>query len=479
MHIVANDFTIYIEIIKNDWNMIVDTMTYTEKREAYRRDFNINVLPVLKHYFGREKQYVKIARSLPNDKKYRFKPVEYISKEGNRYIIFFSVNGKNGYKKAGILFTIILIYRTNDGKIAVMDESSDGLTSFWSQHFFERYRERGLKDMNLSLEDTIIQFFSKIGFVSTSSVNSEKYKNNIYSLLNDGIMLGELIINEEMMVSYRTFISNEMLQGDQYDELAYLIYSSLKDTNNNYRPDFIKKYEERHKGKITFYGRPLVLKGCNDDSFSFYNVKRFDSHEKAIEEFISHYLAHDFYIDRESERLRIWFNYTKNQRKKGNTDQMCLAPLIYHTNTGLDVMSYRHTTYHGNLEDIIIVAPYIVNGEVFIASIHNTGDSKFLVFSIKLTVIEAFRNQREELKDWSLAEVYSYFSLFFEFTDVYLGKDNRILMDSSYGQFSAHQIGKSSYLCIEELNEKGTYTRLDKKGKENDYSWIKKKSYFT
>ena len=92
-------------------------------------------------------------------------------------------------------------------------------------------------------------------------------------------------------------------------------------------------------------------------------------------------------------------------------------------------------------------------------------------------MIETFRNQREDLKDWSLAETLFYFLKFVEVKDAYEGEDNRMIVESNYGQFTVSLIGDTHNICFEELNKHGTYTKLDEQEEKEDYSWIKNKSF--
>ncbi len=450
--------------------MILDTMSFSEKRREYMRDFEANVLPAYLHCFGKKEKFERIARKHSSDKKLSFKPVEYDSKGKNHYINYFSVNGKNGYRKEGIKGNTIMTYRTAGGEKAVMTVNED-LATFWGQHFFERYRERGLKDMSLSLDDTINIFFTALGYVTVQDVDSEKYKNNVYALLDNGLMLGEDISDNEMtMIYYHTFISNEMLKGDQYSELASLIFHSQRDTNNDYRPDSIKKYEERHKDSLLFYGRPIVVKGCNDEPYSLYNAKRFENHKEAIEEFVRLRMTFDYYEEYEAKRVKIWNNYVKNQKKKGNTDQMCSAPIVIHTPSGMDIMAYKMTTYHSDFEELLVAAPYIVDGDVYLVFRFEAATDRFITMAFKLQVIEKFRNQHEEIKEWSAIEAFLPFSRFLEIKAIYFGEDDRILADSPFGQFSCKVVEQT--ICFEELNEAGKYARA--RNYEEVFSWIRK-----
>ena len=132
-----------------------------------------------------------------------------------------------------------------DGKRRVLQE--------FRCHFFERYRERVLKDNRLNLAETASRFFTKnngCGIlleinekVQKSIEKYSKHATNVF-LFPDGIGLGEtanvyegvmrkdiLPPDAKLMTWFymSTFVSTQMLYESQKDALSQLVFNEIED----------------------------------------------------------------------------------------------------------------------------------------------------------------------------------------------------------------------------------------------------------
>lgn len=448
-------------------------MTYQEKRDEFRRDFEKNVAPAYIHCFGNEKKFERIARKLPNDKHYHFPVIEYDSKGGNHYMLFYSVRGKKGFKKTGLQCNAVIVYTTADGKLAAMTALDDTPATFWSQHFFQRFRERGLKDEALSLHDTMVAFFKELTYAQGKEVDSEKYENNIYTMIDRGLMLGTFEYGEERVLSYRTFISNEMIKEGQYDDYAELVERALAEERNLDRPDYILRYEAKHKDDVLFYGKPIVIDGLNEGHYSFYDAKRFESHDEALKTYMRSLLTGDVTIDDEENKQRLWYKYVSNQRKKGNMAPMCSAPLMYHSADGFKFWTVILTTYHNDRSRYCRFAPYRVGNDVFVMmKVENSGP-RMVNFIFNVSVLEKFKDMRKELKGWSVEDAYTPFIQHLSIDEFFMVDDHSIAINTNYGQFVGHLLSDKLCLCFDELLDKKIYMK-NVHDQSMNFSWIDK-----
>lgn len=85
--------------------------------------------------------------------------------------------------------------------------------------------------MDISKKDAIIHFFQNNPISYSDKFSTEKHPNCIFTSINDGVLLGEQP-NEHIM-SFNTFISNEMLKKQQID---------MNNTQTEAFKEYIKQY---------------------------------------------------------------------------------------------------------------------------------------------------------------------------------------------------------------------------------------------
>lgn len=131
----------------------------------------------------------------------------------------------------------------------------------YSSHFFQRYKERYLKDETLSTNDVIFRFLARNGkeffpIKITNEINNniEKYgiAGEIGCIVTDGFCFiqsnlegtpGENKIDDKidaMMLIYTTFISKNEMGESQYEAIK-----AGQETALSYLKDFCEKYKDR------------------------------------------------------------------------------------------------------------------------------------------------------------------------------------------------------------------------------------------
>ena len=92
----------------------------------------------------------------------------------------------------------------------------------YTPHFFDRYKERHLKDKSISTPDAVYQFFMRNLKSSAQTVTSEKYPNGYWNICNDGICLcnrlGGLSIEAKTFVDWSILYKDEQVKAIEAKE---------------------------------------------------------------------------------------------------------------------------------------------------------------------------------------------------------------------------------------------------------------------
>lgn len=218
--------------------MIVDSMTYEEVVAEFKNDWR-NYLPdVLPHIMNDNKYRRYMLKQAKDNVPVFFKPVEITSKRGNKYILQVNSKGKSDFKKNGLLFIIYMYYHRPEGIYVVMLGSdgswtvSDDFYNIYTPHFFDRYRERELKDIHKPKLQTIIDFFTHNATGRYINVDNEKYKDSIFYTVPTGVMLGS--IYKDNIFELRTYITFDMLKGNQVDD-SEILAARVKEYMDKYQ----------------------------------------------------------------------------------------------------------------------------------------------------------------------------------------------------------------------------------------------------
>lgn len=196
--------------------IITETFTYEEIIEVMEkdRDFIVHKLLDLNKKCER---YIK--KKKPKDP-FNFKSVHVVSNRGLDYSITIQFNGVKDYKAYGNTYSIYAYQRKNDGCHVFFytnDAQSTKKFFVFTPHFFNRYKERQLKDITVQMKDVIDIFFSKNYRFYEQEQNNEKYPEGIIIKASEGIGLGAKYDSKDTIYVVKTFVSIEMLKGTQIE----------------------------------------------------------------------------------------------------------------------------------------------------------------------------------------------------------------------------------------------------------------------
>lgn len=194
--------------------IIVDSMTYSDVYQLFRED-----IPQLNHKIEEaNKKIRKKYRNARNTERHYFTPIKYKSNRGFYYVLQFFDNGINVPKNERHGFYYYVMFVLKRGIYAMKPSQIN--RQFWhftiyTPHFFDRYKERHLKNKNANTHDAIYQFLTENPKVSSRVVPSEKYPNDYWTFCNDGICLCNQLDN--FTIEAKTFVDWDILFKDQQD----------------------------------------------------------------------------------------------------------------------------------------------------------------------------------------------------------------------------------------------------------------------
>lgn len=201
--------------------MITDSMTYQEIADAIRKDWESELYSCYVHCFGMRQKYGRFILKNVKPEEFRFLGRrEKLTKNRNKYVFLFYTHGRTQYKHEGPLRSFRLEYLRKDGihavKVNVFDTKE---VTFYTPHFFDRYRERFLEkhyDVDYwTKEDVMDDYFMYNAAEVSTPQHNPKYPEGIFVTTEDGVILG--VDLGDGIWEYRTFISFEMLKGGQID----------------------------------------------------------------------------------------------------------------------------------------------------------------------------------------------------------------------------------------------------------------------
>lgn len=218
--------------------MIVDSMTYEEVVAEFKKDWRNYFPNMLQKCFNDNRYRRYMLKEAKDNEPVFFKPIELTSPRGNKYILQINSKGRSDFKKSGFLYIIYMYYHRPEGIYAVLLVSNGSWTAsddgynIYTPHFFDRYRERELKDIHKPKLQTIIDFFKHNATGRYINVDNDKYKNSIFYTVPTGVMLGSLY--NDYIYELRTYITFEMLRGKQVDN-SEILAARVKEYMDNYQ----------------------------------------------------------------------------------------------------------------------------------------------------------------------------------------------------------------------------------------------------
>jgi hypothetical protein len=201
--------------------MIVDSMTKEEIRQEYIAD-----LPSIKRKTFYLHEALKCRRAIIQAKHFplHFKPTEHISPRKNNYFISFVSTSKKDIK-LGPIESDFLYYHRPEGIYAATIDYDCLCITIYSPHFFDRYRERYLKDTSIPKLEVIKEYF-KYNSTIRRTRDRRLSDNGICGTGMHGAVLG--IEESHEIHLFKTFVSFDMLKQDQTNTHD-LLYDKLID----------------------------------------------------------------------------------------------------------------------------------------------------------------------------------------------------------------------------------------------------------
>lgn len=142
---------------------------------------------------------------------------EYVSPRKNHWLLLFEARSKKEILDNSRI-ALVCVFETAKGTFAAMGTFTGGKMHyvFYLPHFFSRYRSRFLQS-DVNTKDLIARFFTE-NYSYVYGINEVKLDNNtvmkeVHGSTKEGVALG--YISAEGNVLFKTFITYEMLKGEQ------------------------------------------------------------------------------------------------------------------------------------------------------------------------------------------------------------------------------------------------------------------------
>ena len=198
--------------------MIVPTMTDEEIYEEIRNDVP-NLNDKSRYCEGKFQAAMKKAKRFPFVQSFSHTTRE----RQNRFVMTFTARSIYDYNRP--LVSLHCLYRDKAGEAAASINWQMGVVTLYTNHFFRRYRERVLKDLNKSIEDTVEVFFAEewslFGIRITEEIEEVFHcfeghfsddKVDVLYCTEKGYAFG---LKKENLFVVKTIITDEMLSEEQ------------------------------------------------------------------------------------------------------------------------------------------------------------------------------------------------------------------------------------------------------------------------
>ena len=171
--------------------VIVDSMSNEEILELLEDD-----VVFLQHKIDENlKRYKQMVKNSVKKERVYYQPLNYKSARGFHYMLQFfkRANDEPDKDKLGMLYYVWFIKNSGTYAITFSRLSYHSYAQWhytiFTPHFFDRYRERFLKDLSISKPDVIYRFIRGNLKMSSTGHPSEKYPNCIWVACSDGLIL--------------------------------------------------------------------------------------------------------------------------------------------------------------------------------------------------------------------------------------------------------------------------------------------------
>ena len=197
--------------------VIVDSMTNEEIVELLGDDFSF-----LQHKINDNlKRYKQMVKNSVKKERVYYQPLNYKSARGFHYVLQFFKRADDEPEKDKLGMLCYVWFIKDHGTYAVFLSrlSLYGYArwryTIYTPHFFDRYRERFLKDLSISKPDVIYRYMRGNLKMSSAGHPSEKYPNCVWMACSDGLVLCNHLNSFNQVA--KTFITYEMAGVDQKD----------------------------------------------------------------------------------------------------------------------------------------------------------------------------------------------------------------------------------------------------------------------
>lgn len=200
--------------------MIIETMSYQEIARRFDMIYDelnqsINLSPY-RRFFIKNKKATNVV----------FQPKKRTIDE-NTYAILVPMNlSYKDFMKNGLQGATFLVYGTSKGKMLVSKGWSCKINAytytFYTSHFFDRYRERVLKDLTRHKDEVMMDYFKRNVYSACEYFNNGYKDSNrsFFTITNEGVALGICIDTNKLL--YKTFIDYDSLSRNKQEKSDYL-----------------------------------------------------------------------------------------------------------------------------------------------------------------------------------------------------------------------------------------------------------------
>lgn len=161
------------------------------------------------------RKYRKLANSSVRNERYFYKPLTYTSARGFDFVIQFFRRAIDEPEKDSLGIIYYARFLKSRGMYAIMlsllsgwGQQATWRATIYTPHFFDRYRERFLKDVSLSKVEVIHQYILKNLRAVLTGHPSEKYPNSVWIRCNNGLCLCSHLNSINLVA--KTFVTFDM-----------------------------------------------------------------------------------------------------------------------------------------------------------------------------------------------------------------------------------------------------------------------------
>lgn len=201
--------------------MIVETMTDLELLDEVRKDYD-EIIDYCLSLCQNSVYKKRMQWGRPKGGKFVIRTNDWKSSRGNLYNLVIKTSGWNDFKKGIFDTTTTTFFKRNKAQNAIrlmFNEKGDIGIEIFTSHFIDRYNQRFLHQPFLSRKEALQLYMDKNGTSIIKSLDSSKYEYNVMVATNEGYSFGKF---ENDILLHKTFVSRDMLFGNQFDEADFL-----------------------------------------------------------------------------------------------------------------------------------------------------------------------------------------------------------------------------------------------------------------